>query len=298
MALWSYLYCVFRKPGSPLDILGGEGQQRGKSYAPLSNRDEHDDVEAAEMRHIGSPAHVMVGEDEFEVVVPDEMGIGSEHDPATSTAAVDERRAGAFECLLVKEDGSQRYCKECCVPKPDRSHHCSSCNKCVLRMDHHCPWINNCVGHRNHKAFILFLLWSMIYVIFTCATSISKLIHVFTTDDLDAFSFNLLFMVITSGVFSLTLVMFTSYHVYLVSVNLTTLESLKGFTYRNPDPSGPAVIKEESTNIFDVGFRQNWREVFGTTWYMWFVPLTEIHSDGTQFPYNASKYYSLFSNSQ
>lgn len=38
-------------------------------------------------------------------------------------------------------------CKKCEKPKPPRAHHCSVCNKCVLKMDHHCPWINNCVGH-------------------------------------------------------------------------------------------------------------------------------------------------------
>ena len=29
-------------------------------------------------------------------------------------------------------------CKKCISPKPPRSHHCSVCNKCVLKMDHHC----------------------------------------------------------------------------------------------------------------------------------------------------------------
>lgn len=29
-------------------------------------------------------------------------------------------------------------CKKCIKPKPPRTHHCSVCNKCVLKMDHHC----------------------------------------------------------------------------------------------------------------------------------------------------------------
>ncbi|XP_038599725.1 palmitoyltransferase ZDHHC16 isoform X4 [Tachyglossus aculeatus] len=47
-------------------------------------------------------------------------------------------------------------CRKCIYPKPARTHHCSICNRCVLKMDHHCPWLNNCVGHFNHRYFFSF----------------------------------------------------------------------------------------------------------------------------------------------
>jgi hypothetical protein len=59
----------------------------------------------------------------------------------------------------LSRTGELRYCAICNVYKPDDTHHCSSCQRCVRRMDHHCPWINNCVGRETEKFFILFLLY-------------------------------------------------------------------------------------------------------------------------------------------
>ncbi|XP_014680738.1 PREDICTED: probable palmitoyltransferase ZDHHC16 [Priapulus caudatus] len=53
-------------------------------------------------------------------------------------------------------------CKKCIAPKPPRTHHCSVCNICVLKMDHHCPWLNNCVGHYNHRYFFSFCMFMWI----------------------------------------------------------------------------------------------------------------------------------------
>lgn len=61
-----------------------------------------------------------------------------------------------------------RYCRHCHHIKPDRTHHCTACGICVLKMDHHCPWIANCVGYANYKHFILMVfyatLWCALYV--------------------------------------------------------------------------------------------------------------------------------------
>jgi hypothetical protein len=36
-----------------------------------------------------------------------------------------------------KADGNDRICIRCLKSKPDRCHHCSICNTCILMMDHH-----------------------------------------------------------------------------------------------------------------------------------------------------------------
>lgn len=57
-------------------------------------------------------------------------------------------------------------CKKCIAPKPPRTHHCSVCNRCILKMDHHCPWLNSCVGYKNHRYFFLYMAFMVIGVIF------------------------------------------------------------------------------------------------------------------------------------
>lgn len=41
-----------------------------------------------------------------------------------------------FQGELISEAVS--ICKKCISPKPPRTHHCSVCNRCILKMDHHC----------------------------------------------------------------------------------------------------------------------------------------------------------------
>jgi palmitoyltransferase len=34
----------------------------------------------------------------------------------------------------LKANGEKRWCRKCWAPKPERAHHCSECNRCVLKM--------------------------------------------------------------------------------------------------------------------------------------------------------------------
>ncbi|XP_038070729.1 palmitoyltransferase ZDHHC16-like isoform X2 [Patiria miniata] len=72
---------------------------------------------------------------------------------------------------IVPDTGVATICKKCIAPKPPRTHHCSICNKCILRMDHHCPWINNCVGHYNYRYFILFCIYMWTGTLYVCISA-------------------------------------------------------------------------------------------------------------------------------
>ena len=68
-----------------------------------------------------------------------------------------------FELLIFL---IKRFCGKCSIVKPQRTHHCRQCGRCVLKMDHHCNWLDTCIGFRNYKFFLNFIFWTWIILIF------------------------------------------------------------------------------------------------------------------------------------
>ncbi|KAK5822725.1 DHHC palmitoyltransferase-domain-containing protein [Linnemannia elongata] len=185
--------------------------------------------------------------------------------------------------FTVKRDGKMRYCQKCKFEKPDRTHHCSSCNRCVLKMDHHCPWLNNCVGHKNYKAFYLFVLWTAIYCIVLVACTIPVTAEVISAPySEDLFDPQWIFMILIGIIFGLCLVPFAIHHTLLINANKTTIESFEKHKYRMGNRG--EVMQSRLLNVFDLGRKQNFIQVLGPTWYLWLVPVRNSIGNGWSFP--------------
>ncbi|KAF7533394.1 hypothetical protein G7Z17_g13521 [Cylindrodendrum hubeiense] len=139
--------------------------------------------------------------------------------------------------FTVKSNGEFRFCKKCQARKPDRAHHCSTCRRCVLKMDHHCPWLATCIGLRNHKAFLLFLIYTTIFCFYAFAVSGCWVWDEVLDDTqyLETFMpVNFIMLSVVSGIIGLVVGAFTGWHVHLASRGQTTIECLEKTRYLSP----------------------------------------------------------------
>uniref|UniRef100_A0A8C5ASI9 Palmitoyltransferase n=1 Tax=Gadus morhua TaxID=8049 RepID=A0A8C5ASI9_GADMO len=173
------------------------------------------------------------------------------------------------------QSGAIRFCDRCQVLKPDRCHHCSVCETCVLKMDHHCPWVNNCVGFSNYKFFLLFLSYSMVYCVFIAATVFQYFLK-FWGGDLNngPAKFHVLFLMFVALMFFVSLMFLFSYHCWLVSKNRSTLEAF----------SAPVFVGGPDRNGFNVGMHRNLEQVFGENRRLWLLPIFTGQGNGHYFP--------------
>ncbi|XP_078254120.1 palmitoyltransferase ZDHHC2 [Rhinoraja longicauda] len=171
--------------------------------------------------------------------------------------------------------GAIRYCDRCQLVKPDRCHHCSVCDKCILKMDHHCPWVNNCIGFSNYKFFFLFLAYSLLYCVFIVATDLQYFIKFWMNGLPDTQAkFHIMFLFFAAAMFSISLSSLFGYHCWLVSKNRSTLEAFRAPVFRQgPDKNG-----------FSLGCIKNMKQIFGDEKRYWLLPVFTSLSDGCSFP--------------
>jgi len=205
-----------------------------------------------------------------------------------------------------------RFCTQCKIFKPPRSHHCKVCKKCVLKQDHHCPWIDNCTGFRNQKFFLLFLFYVVIVGSITIVSLVisgfyilnfnlkvtgeesdnsTKFVNLnqkttLTESSEDQIPFmipgavvTILFILNLSSVIPVVLGVLGLFF-YQIDFLLSNYTSVERFERK----SLSKYAKKNKLNFhwkYDGGVKRNFKEVFGESKLYWLIPTGVPKSDGT-----------------
>ena len=171
-----------------------------------------------------------------------------------------------------------RLCKKCNEVKPPRTHHCSICQTCVMRMDHHCPWTGNCIGLKNYKYFICFLFWTIMACLHVAISSplLNKHIKLFshTKQDLiyasQFFPLNPLLAHILSITVSIGVFILFGFNLRFLHNNEIPIESAELLLNGNP---------------FNMKNRtDNYKQVLGQDKWLWPLSAPENIVDGLSYP--------------
>eukprot|EP01060_Flectonema_neradi_P012154 TRINITY_DN19041_c0_g1_i1.p1 TRINITY_DN19041_c0_g1~~TRINITY_DN19041_c0_g1_i1.p1 ORF type:complete len:294 (+),score=24.16 TRINITY_DN19041_c0_g1_i1:70-951(+) len=169
--------------------------------------------------------------------------------------------------------GQRRFCTFCDHWKPPRTHHCSTCKRCILKYDHHCPWVGNCIGFYNHKHFVLFitylplLCWIITVSSFSFATDcFHKITHELPTTRVASkqcplVGFSLINFVITYSLaflFAVLITWFTLNQYRLLLKNKTVVEENHSL---------------DENDEYNLGCERNFYATFGENCILWPFPI-------------------------
>ena len=175
----------------------------------------------------------------------------------------------------------------------------SVCGVCVLKREHHCMFAGYCVGHFNHRFFVLFLAWLWLGVLY--CTYLNSL-YVWTGEIYHFVNIWFTFhrrvrecvpvrhvqvclppshphvwngLVLDSGDEKYPLLMFFNWNnqvaiffwsVHVAALLLTTV--LLVYHVRLIQTGATTFEANRKINSYNLGWRQNWREVLGERWYL------------------------------
>ncbi|SAM01389.1 hypothetical protein [Absidia glauca] len=185
-------------------------------------------------------------------------------DPPRSRSSLQDTTTSPQDALLQDEEAGNypKTCKKCHLPKPERAHHCSVCNACVLRFDHHSSYF----GFFGWSSFLLSLdilnpAWTYYF-----------------PRPLMAFAYLL------SVCMGLALGGLCAWHYFLVLTGQTTVEFYSNYYEKGVAKSNGEIF----VNMYDFGYMDNVRRFFNIgeryPWYTVFYPIPiPPHGNGRSF---------------
>ncbi|BGP38635.1 hypothetical protein JCM10450v2_002585 [Rhodotorula kratochvilovae] len=288
MLLFHYYMAVTTHPGSPLDPPRPLPPPQplpliGPLLFWLVTRGTASPSTAVDPRRGAAVREIQAAQEKERLRQAELLASASQAGPArgnSGSGAVDERESSRAERYA-------RSCKKCeplpgggRPPKPERTHHCSVCQTCILKFDHHCPWIKGCVGLHNERYFLLFLCYFSVAALFAAYWGFKPTMR--------CLSFSpgswehrtprvmLLLTEVLTLVMGLAVLVMCLSQLHLVTRNQTNVESNDNEWYRKVALSRGRTF----LNPYDRGWRRNFREVLnvgtGAGRYHWatiFLPL-------------------------
>jgi palmitoyltransferase len=157
--------------------------------------------------------------------------------PKKSLPLLEDQQEVDHEASMKQMNGLEKYkkmCKRCRHFKPIRAHHCSMCNRCVVKMDHHCPWVNNCVGIGNHKLFVVFLFWVNVTCLYSLLLVAGRVTSCWYQNDPNSsctdvnINFGIIFLFAEATLFVLFTTCMLADQFSSIMTNQTQIDRLKG----------------------------------------------------------------------
>ncbi len=193
------------------------------------------------------------------------------------------------EMSLEKMIKNRNFCVYCKIIRPERSHHCKECRKCILRMDHHCGILNTCVGYYNYKPWVTFVFYSTAHLFLILATMIDGLGFYFDSSYYGRGTYQ-------CNIFLLTFVIIVIAFLSVGELFVThLLYIMKGVT----------TIEDKSQNFFDQlvksqngsrGISDHIDEAMGSSACNWFYPSRKSFSVYDGYAWLNGKSYEEFIN--
>jgi hypothetical protein len=156
---------------------------------------------------------------------------------------------------FVTYDKQLQYAKR--APHPPRSTFSRTARRYVLRADHYCVWSETFIGIRNHRYFMLWILWTFIYIMTYFA------MHYFWATDFLPFRWWKI-LGIVGGIQLFPMLYMSVLHIAKSFVNLA-----KGITVIEKYRAEKGKIDPKK---YDRGCWNNYAEVCGSKWLCWLWP--------------------------